>query len=64
MKNRLHPLRVWLATQGKTLSEFAAEIGASQSYLSECITKRKRPSLDFIDRIKKATGGAITAEHF
>lgn len=64
MKNRKHPLRLWLAANGKTLQEFAAEIGASQSYLSECITQKKRPSLDFIDRIKKATDNAVSADHF
>lgn len=64
MKARKHPLRLWLANHGKTLQEFAAEIDASQSYLSECVTGIKRPSLTFIDKIKAATDGEITAEHF
>ena len=64
MKNRLHPLRLWLANHGKTLKEFAVENGISQSYLSEVITQSKRPSLDFIDRIKEATQGAITTNDF
>ena len=64
MKNRTHPLRLWLALRGKTLREFADEIKVSQGYLSECVIGTKRPSLDFVDKIKVATDGEITAEHF
>jgi DNA-binding transcriptional regulator YdaS (Cro superfamily) len=64
MKNRLHPLRLWLATNGKTLTEFAEEIGANTGYLSQCITGSRRPTLDFCDRIKRATKGAVTSEDF
>jgi DNA-binding transcriptional regulator YdaS (Cro superfamily) len=64
MKARTHPLRLWLAQQGTTLAEFAAEIGASQSYLSECVTGAKQPSPQFIARIRAATRGRVKAEHF
>lgn len=64
MKARKHPLRLWLANHGKTLQEFASELEVSQSYLSECVTGLKRPSLNFVDKIKEATDGEITAEHF
>ena len=64
MKNRKHPLRLWLLSNGKTLAEFAVEIGASPTYLSEVITKRRKPSLDYVDRIRRGTRGAIKAEHF
>jgi hypothetical protein len=64
MKARTHPLRLWLASQGKTLTEFAAEIDANPGYLSQCITGTRRPTLDFIDRIKLATGGKVTSEDF
>jgi transcriptional regulator with XRE-family HTH domain len=64
MKARKHPLRLWLAQQGKTLTEFAAEIGTDPSHLSRIITGTHRPSLEFTDRIKAATKGKITSEHF
>lgn len=64
MKARKHPLRLWLAQNGKTLSEFAAEIGAAPNYLSEIITGKCRPSLNLTDRIKLATGGKVTSEDF
>ena len=48
----------------RDVARVADEIKVSQGYLSECVIGTKRPSLDFVDKIREATDGEITAEHF
>jgi predicted transcriptional regulator len=64
LKPPIHPLKRWLFEHQIPQTEFADVTGVSQSYLSELVTWRKRPSLDVVEVIKAATGGEITAEHF
>jgi predicted transcriptional regulator len=61
---QIHPLRRWLFENQITQVEFAIATGISQSYLSDLIVGRKRPSLDVVEVIARATSGAITAAAF
>lgn len=60
----IHPLRRWLFDRQMTYDDMAAKVGCSAGYLSEIMQGKKRPSLDFIDRLTAATDGAITALDF
>lgn len=64
MKNRSHPLRVWLASRDKTLTEFAAELGVSLSYLSDVVIGKRNPSPAYVEMLRRATKGAVTEEDF
>lgn len=64
MSKQIHPLRRWLFENQETASAFSARIGIAESYLSEIIRDRKRPTLDVIDKITKATKRAVTANDF
>lgn len=64
MSKSIHPLRRWLFENQETASAFCDRIGISESYLSEVMRGKKRPTLDTIDKITAATEHAITANHF
>lgn len=64
MTHQIHPLKRWLFEQQETALAFSARAGVSQSYLSEVLSGDKRPSLAAIDKITRATNGAITANDF
>lgn len=64
MSKAIHPLRRWLFEHQETQAHFGTRVGITQSYLSEIISCSRRPSLDVIDKITKATKGAVTANDF
>jgi DNA-binding transcriptional regulator YdaS (Cro superfamily) len=64
IKLPIHPLKRWLFEHQVVQMAFATTVGLSQSYLSDLMSWRRRPSLAAIDAIKAATDGEITAEHF
>lgn len=64
MSKTIHPLRRWLFEHQETMGEFGVRTGIAQSYLSEIMNNRKRPTLDTIDKITAATERAITANDF
>jgi DNA-binding transcriptional regulator YdaS (Cro superfamily) len=61
MEPPIHPLRRWLFERQQTAMAFAAQHGVSQSYLSECLSYRKLPSMPFAAAVTKATRGEVTA---
>lgn len=64
MKKPIHPLRRWLFEHQETLETFGARAGLAPSFLSEIINGKKRPTLNAIDKITKATRKQITANDF
>jgi len=64
MNSPIHPLRRWLFEHQETATQFASRAGLAQGYLSQIIAGKKRPTLDMIDKITKATDRAITANDF
>lgn len=59
-----HPLTLWLIKNGLPRKAFAQDAAMSESYLSDLLAGKKRPSLAVVDRISAVTRGAIRAEHF
>lgn len=57
-------LKIYIAKNRLTQSEFAAKVGAEQSSVSEWLSGRKRPSWDMLERIAAATGGKVTPNDF
>lgn len=57
----VHPLAAWLETNPVTRIEFARRIEISESFLSQILSKARRPSLDVAVRIEIATAGAVPA---
>lgn len=59
-----HPLRTYRELASQSLEELAKECGTTRATLSRVETGRQNPSLDLIDRIRTATGGAVRADDF
>jgi transcriptional regulator with XRE-family HTH domain len=59
-----HPLRTYRKRANKSLEELAKECGTTRATLSRVETGHQSPSLDLIDRIRTATGGAVRADDF
>lgn len=57
-------LKDWLKQEKRTQTAFAAEIGVPPSLLSGYIKGSKWPGRDKIERIYRATEGAVTANDF
>jgi len=58
----LHPLKVWLEERDVTQEEFGAEVGADQTYLSQIMRGKRRPSRNLALRISQATGRKVTVD--
>lgn len=54
MRKDQHPLSAWIENH-TTRGEFARAIGCSESHLSNILARRKRPSVDLLASIAKAT---------
>lgn len=53
---KTHPLYLWRKLNGpKTLQELAAEVGVTQSHLSEIENWKNEPSLDLAARLHSVT---------
>jgi len=61
-KKPAHPLKVWRATNSITGKVLSAEMGVSQSYLSEVESGNKRPAFKCLMMIRKATENEVTAD--
>ena len=59
-----HPLRTYRERSRQSLEELAKECGTTRATLSRIETGRQNPSLDLMDRIRTATGGAVRADDF
>lgn len=59
-----HPLRTFRLSRGMTLDALADVSGTTAATLSRIENRQVRPSLDLIERITAATGGAVTANDF
>ena len=61
---RLMKLDAYLEANGLTQEAFALQIKASQSQVSRLLGDKPSASLGLLARVKKATGGAVTADDF
>ena len=60
-----HPLKMWREAHGVTQQELGAKLDVTKSTVSRYESGERRPrSPKTLTRIKQATGGAVTAEHF
>lgn len=64
MSVSIHPLRRWLFEHQETLEHFGDRARISKGHLSSIMNNQKRPTLNVIDKITRATKGAITANDF
>lgn len=64
MKASLHPLRIWRKQHALTLDAVAATARTTGSSLSRIERGRQKPSLDLMERLIGASGGALRAEDF
>lgn len=59
-----HPLRKWRKSKELTLEEAAALVGTSRQVWSDWERWRRRPSVNFMPKVRAATGGEVTADDF
>lgn len=59
-----HPLRKWRKSKGLTLEAAARQVGTSRHVWSDWERGRRRPSPNFMPKVRELTGGWITADHF
>ena len=59
-----HPLRKWRKTKGLTLAAAAALVGTSRHVWSDWERWRRRPSKNFMPKVRAATSGMVTADDF
>ena len=62
-------LEDWLKANHVTQADFAAAVGVDQATISRLIPaegkrQRRRPSFDLVEKIMRATDGAVTANDF
>ena len=57
-------LNQWLRDHNITQTEFAATIGVSPAFISFMCAGVKRPGIDTLARIERATDGAVTVADF
>lgn len=58
-----HPLADWIE-QNSSRAAFARDVDCSISHLTNILARRKRPSLDLLNRIADKTGGKFGADAF
>jgi transcriptional regulator with XRE-family HTH domain len=61
-RKRLHPIARFRKDTGVSRNAFARKLKTSQSYLLEIEAGKKSPSLEFAQKIVKATGGLVTLD--
>lgn len=52
-------LETYLSSKSLTRTEFAELIGTTQASVSRYVTGERRPSIEMIDKIDKATKGKV-----
>lgn len=52
----------YLKRHGETASEFAIRTGISQPYVSRLVNRERFPRSKVIEKVRRATGGAVTAD--
>jgi len=57
-------LRDWLHAHNKTHEAFAAETGLGRTAVTRYANGKRRPGIDALRAIARATGGAVTANDF
>lgn len=60
----INPLRKWRENQGKSQGECASQIGTSRQVWSDWERGRRVPNREFMPKVVKLTGGAVTAGDF
>jgi transcriptional regulator with XRE-family HTH domain len=55
-KTKTHPVYLWRKNSGASQQALAAEIGCTQSFLSQIEAGERSPSLAMAARLKRATG--------
>jgi transcriptional regulator with XRE-family HTH domain len=64
MRNRSHPLRVWLLKNDMPVAEFAAEVGCTANYVYRAINQEQPISAMLAKKIRLATRGRIIPQDF
>jgi hypothetical protein len=59
-----HPLKYFLADREMSQAEFAKRIGSTQASVSRYVAGARMPRREHLARIRKATGGTVTADDF
>ncbi|WP_310532533.1 helix-turn-helix transcriptional regulator [Novosphingobium sp.] len=59
-----HPLRKWRKAEGLTLEQAASRVGTVRQVWSDWERGRRRPSGDFMPKVRDLTGGKVTADDF
>ncbi|HDZ73750.1 MAG TPA: XRE family transcriptional regulator [Aurantimonas coralicida] len=57
-------LKDYLAGRKVSIAEFAKRIGVSHEAVRRYINRERRPDWDVLERIVKATKGAVSADDF
>lgn len=55
-------LKEWLKKNGITQSDFAEAVGIHFVHMNKFVNRKKRPGVNLIERIEKATGGEVNFE--
>lgn len=64
MKNRSHPLRIWLMQNDLSMADFAARIGTTPSHLNHAVNRYVVIGRTLVERISRATKGAVVPADF
>lgn len=59
-----HPLTHWRRQNNLSMAEFGRHIGVQRSALSHYEARRRIPRPLIMEKIRKATGGAVSATDF
>lgn len=57
-------LNAYLADRNETQAAFAGRVGTSEANLSRILAGQQRPRAGLMERIRAATGGAVTPNDF
>ena len=60
----IHKLKKWLKNNKASTREFAKEIGVSVSYVNFIIAGKRRPSINVVNNIIRATNGELKLTDF
>lgn len=63
-QNMIMKLETYLSENGIKPTAFATEIGVAPSTITRLLRGERSPRLELMQAIKRATGGAVTADDF
>lgn len=63
-RTELHPLRKWRQSKGFTLQRCAEAVGTSRQVWSDWERGRRKPSGEFMPKIRTFTAGEVSADDF